>query len=197
MKVKVPNNSLLMGRDCGPGSKHCIGSCYAVKAFKAYPSVKISWQGNSELLRTKPEEYFGAICNYLTRAQPAMYRIHVSGDFISKAHFGRWVQIAERYPGTSFLAFTKSYRYLPADSNTLPSNFQPVLSLFRSMVGTPEDIPAHLLDSYPLAFAGGRWEYWDTDYWFRARDAIDCTGICSAKECSLCWRGFDVHFPIH
>jgi hypothetical protein len=198
-KVNTPNNSLIMGRDCGPASKHCIRECYPLKAWKAYPSVQVSWKGNSNLLRTDPNAYFGAITRYLNRVHPPLYRIHVSGDFITQDHFDRWVGVAAEYQETGFLAFTKSFPFLPVDSDTLPSNFSVVLSLFPSMVGSPEDIPVELWDSYPMAYAGDRWDYFGTPYWTRVRDANHCPGKCGSLEgeCDTCWVGEDVHFPIH
>ena len=193
------NVSLVMGRDCGPQAVHCINQCYAVKAFKAYPSVRKSWTGSSQLLRSDPDAYFAAIDKAVGRVRPNLFRIHVSGDFISDDHFRRWANLCGKHRETNFLAFTKSFSYLPDSLDGYPVNFEIVLSLFPSMVGSPEDIPDRLLGQYAIAYAGKRSEYVGSRYERDAMASIDCPNACDT--CGICWALTDqqlsVNFPIH
>ena len=194
------NVSLVMGRDCGPQAVHCINQCYAVKAFKAYPSVRKSWTGSSQLLRSDPDAYFAAIDKAVGRVRPNLFRIHVSGDFISDDHFHRWARLCAQHSSTQFLAFTKSFHVLPDSLDGYPVNFEIVLSLFPSMVGSPEDIPNRLLGGqYAIAYAGERSEYIGSRYEMDAMASIDCPNACDT--CGICWALTDqqlsVNFPIH
>ena len=128
---KLPNVSLVPGRDCR-NCKACIGTCYAMKAYKAWPSVKANWTENSDLLRTDPDAYFTEVRAYLTRTSPVLFRIHVAGDFVSLDHILDWVLVAQDYPSVRFLAFTKSFDLLP-DPTELPRNLSVVVSLFPGM----------------------------------------------------------------
>ena len=194
----VMNVSLVMGRDCGPAAKHCIDDCYAFKAW-IWPSVKKSWTGSSELLRSDPDAYFAAIEGAVSRVRPLMFRIHVSGDFISADHLRRWAELCGNNPQTQFLAFTKSFDHLPNTPAGLPTNLEIVLSMWPSMVDSPEDIPDRLLGGYAIAFAGERAEYIDTRYEMAAMTSVDCPGACDT--CGICWalddQRKDVNFPLH
>ena len=185
---KLPNVSLVPGRDC-TNCKACISTCYALKAYRAWPTVKANWGANSDLLRSDPDKYFADVRAYLERAQPTLFRIHVAGDFVSLEHVLEWILVALDFPGTRFLAFTKSFDYLPDSPAELPDNLSVVVSLFPSMA-----LPAHL-ESYPIAFAGELTDYATP----RATDAIDCPGNC--ETCGVCWslgkKGLDVSFPFH
>jgi len=195
---RTMNCSLIMGRDCGPASKHCIVKCYARKAW-VYPSVRKSWTGSSELLRSDPDAYFNAIDTAVGKVSPHLFRIHVSGDFIDQEHFDRWTDLCDRHRETNFLAFTKSFGFLPDSPDGLPVNFEVVLSLFPSMVGSAEDIPDRLLGQYAIAYAGDREEYTGSRYEMDAMRSIDCPGECDT--CGICWALTDqqlsVNFPIH
>jgi hypothetical protein len=195
---RTMNCSLIMGRDCGPASKHCIVKCYAVKAWM-YPSVRKSWTGSSELLRSDPDAYFNAIDTAVGKVSPHLFRIHVSGDFISLDHLNRWADLCGKHRQTNFLAFTKSFSYLPDSLDGYPVNFEIVLSLFPSMVGTPEDIPDRLLGQYAIAYAGEREEYIGSRYEIDAHRSLYCPGECDT--CGICWALTDqqlsVNFPIH
>jgi hypothetical protein len=56
-----------------------------------------------------------------------IFRIHVGGDFFSKAYLDGWIQVALKNPDILFYTYTKSYPYFK--NVVLPSNFRVVFSL--------------------------------------------------------------------
>jgi len=186
---RLPNVSLIPGKDCTNCSK-CATSCYALKAFRAYPSVNKSWTDNSETLRNNPAEYFAEVRAYLSRHTPVLFRIHVAGDFITQEHLDQWLEIAKEFPSTRFLAFTKSFAFLPLHS-ALPENMSLVVSMWPGMKA-----PAR--KGYAIAYAGDAADY-QGSHNKRAAAAVDCPGNCDT--CGICWslakKGQDVIFPFH
>ncbi|MHC4458553.1 MAG: GP88 family protein [Planctomycetota bacterium] len=194
---EIPASNLRPVRDC-TNCKFCAKDCYAMKAWKIYPSVRVSLTRNSALLRTDIGGYFEKVHRFLTKKSPDFFRIHSSGDFISLEHLKYWVKIAKNHPKTKFLAFTKSYeivsQYLTVAKDwpdfEIPENFSLVVSVFPGMV-VPKD-----LEHLPRAYAG---EPEDYKHLARASDALHCPGSC--QTCQACWglakRNIDVRFSIH
>lgn len=183
----IPGTSIRPVADCVNCSE-CASVCYAMKAYRAYPSARNAWKQNSTLLRYDMASYFEQLASWLDRKQPTWFRIHVAGDFISAEHVDNWVLIAELFPNTRFLAFSKAFQFLPATAS-FPSNLQIVLSLFPDM-----GVPDHA--GYARAYAG-ELENYPTDR--RCAKALHCPGNCAT--CGVCWslsqRGLDVRFSLH
>ncbi len=92
----------------------CKHTCYARKAYKAYPSCKNAWDLNFELAKNHldlletlltaqiQEEY-----DKRPAQNPLVVRIHVSGDFFSQEYLDMWARIADRFPMVYFWGYTK------------------------------------------------------------------------------------------
>jgi hypothetical protein len=104
-----------------------MGHCYALKAQRMYPSVKVSRGRNLDA--TKWDGFIGlaaaAIGEAIARRGITKVRIHESGDFYSQAYFEAWSLIARMFPGVTFYAYTKSIRL---DFSSRPANFVLLLS---------------------------------------------------------------------
>lgn len=72
-------------------------------------------------------------------------RIHVSGDFFSRAYFEAWRLVATERPDVTFYSYTKSVAYLPPRAE-LPANFRVIVS-----DGTRADIAEARALGYPVA----------------------------------------------
>jgi hypothetical protein len=181
----IPNMSLRPIADC-PNCTSCAKECYAMKAYRMYPAVKVAWAGNAKAIR-KSDAWIADADAYLAKHKPAFFRIHVAGDFISAKYFLAWVDIAKRHPGTRFLAFTKAFKETAGVK--LPANFQLINSAFPGM-----EMPT----DKPIAFAGEPSEY-TGPLAKRAAKALVCPGVCDS--CGACWSlsqaKRDVRFPIH
>jgi hypothetical protein len=180
---KIPNISLIPIKDCG-NCKLCSKDCYALKAWKQYPDTRASWRDNSRLAHKDPEAYRNLICSYLEKKNPSFFRYHVAGDMLDQKYLDMLSGIAEQFPDTIFLAFTKMHNL---DYSSIPDNFSVV---FSRWVGdkTPKN-PCNL----PYAWMQ------DSTETRIPNTAIKCPGTCDT--CGMCFQlgklGRDVYFDIH
>ena len=187
MKLKgIPNISLRPVVDCG-NCRYCAGSCYARKAYRAYPGVKKAWTKNGKAFRR--EDYgslYEEIAEYLERKNPRWFRIHVAGDFLSQGHVDFWRMVAADFADIKFLAFTKMF---DLDFWPKPGNLQIIASMWPGLTyfNSPH------LDILPKA-----WMQDGTETRIPG-NAIECPGQCDT--CGMCWHlsdiGRDVFFSIH
>ena len=126
---KIPSISLPPGKACADGVP-CFEKCYAMKAYRMYPNVRKAYNRNYLMLTQHRLEYFGQLNQWIFNHKPKYFRFHVSGDFIDAEHVRRTLETVRRFPGTSFLAFTKSYSLLP-EYESLPSNLSLIVSVWN------------------------------------------------------------------
>lgn len=129
---RIPNLSLIPVKDCG-NCDYCMADCYALKAWKRYPNTRAAWKQNSVAFRSDP---FGAARKIALwfkskRKPPPYFRIHVAGDFLTKEHFAIWSWLADWYPDTKFLAFTKMHQLI--NMQIVPDNMQIIFSQWPGM----------------------------------------------------------------
>lgn len=109
-------------KTCPFATKHCVESCYARKAEKAYPDCLPARTKNYEFSKTdmfipfmvKALHYMASLKAY-KNAKHISIRIHESGDFYSVEYLEKWLDIAENckdIPNMDFCAYTKSIPYL-------------------------------------------------------------------------------------
>ena len=188
----IKNFNLPPGKSC-PNCNSCIKECYAMKAWKQYPSVRESWGRNFRIANDSLEETERQIEAKLSRSRPEYFRIHSSGDFYSQEYYDMWVRIAEFFPDTNFLAFTKS----AFDYADKPDNLSIVISLFPSTDQVDTDAHSHL----PRAYADGMEKHLHHRRKYeRVHECPynDHSGDCDS--CKLCWhlKPMDaVHFDKH
>jgi len=189
MKIgNTGNFSLTPGRSCSrEACATCLREgCYALKAYKAYPSTRRAWDENTELAEKsvdKLEAYFDKY--FSAESAPAFFRVHVAGDFLSRPYAEMWARVAAKHPGTRFLAFTKQWENIRGVA--FPENFSMVLSGWPGV-----EIPADLSAQYSKAYCV------ETPEEIPA-DGFHCPGAC--ENCGACWelgkRGIDVYFVKH
>lgn len=184
----IANISLTPGKTCSAEAcKTCLcGGCYALKAYKAYPTTRAAWDNNTDtaindLARFEADLmlYFGSL------NAPRFFRIHVAGDFVTREYAEMWARVAASNPNTNFLAFTKQWDNIRGID--FPDNVSVVLSAWP---GT--EIPADLRALYSVAWLNdGTTEI--------PADALECPGNC--ETCGVCWslskRRIDVFFNKH
>lgn len=190
----IPRFNLPPLLTCGGNCKACMHHCYVIKDYTG-PRKKAVAKSHARNFNAvtddmgKVEEY---LIKWITKHNPAFFRIHASGDFAiphyGHRYAGMWYRVAKACPGTKFLAFTKAFdvvRNVPFDE--LP-NFSLVLSEWTDELEAPKDLKA----KYPTSRAVERIE--------DARDdEIICPGNC--ETCGMCWAlkdlGHNVAFEIH
>jgi hypothetical protein len=134
---KVHTFSLPAGWTC-PGAMDCLARanretgkvtdgpdtafrCFSVTMEARHTSVRNSRWRNRELLQSAGTS--ARMAELIQRSLPAratIVRIHVGGDFFSKAYLDAWIAVAEANPNVRFYAYTKSVslfigRVLPAN----------------------------------------------------------------------------------
>lgn len=180
---KIPSVSLPPVLSC-TNCSHCKLSCYALKAWRMYPSTRKAWNENYALLQTDPEGYFNGVGEYLEKYTTPLFRWHVAGDIINKMYMDNMIQLACNYMDTKFLAFTKNYQVAVKVQDILPDNLSIVLSAWPGL-----DLP---ITSLPIAFMQDGTET-------RVYNAIECSGLC--ESCGKCWNlreiGKNVVFKKH
>jgi hypothetical protein len=179
---KIPNVSLPPVLSCVKGVP-CASEnlCYSLKAWRAYPNVRDARLHNWRVWLTRPHKYFGNISEFITKNNPQYFRFHVDGDIPDEQYFNRMIMLAEDYPNTKFLAFTKRYE-LPIHKS--PSNLTILPSAWPGY-NIPEFKRIAWMDD-------GR-----EDRYEHAR--FECNKGCD--ECYACWHiyeiGKDVIFKKH
>lgn len=201
----IPNTSLLAGRDC-LNAKACIKQCYAVPIIKQYKNVRTAWTNNGDILRADPSSYFDQVRAFFDkkRTLPELYRIHVSGDFISQKHVDGWAQIAREYPSIKFLAYTKSYSL---NYTKRPSNLEIVFSVFPATVIKGNKIATDNGEFYTID-KGVRFAWLEDKEGVEKRipsNAYNCPAVkdktIKCADCKACWslssNSNDVKFQEH
>lgn len=180
----VPNNATTPGKACG-NCKYCIKDCYAMKAYKQYPNVRKAWDFNLKQAKTNRSAYFGSLVKYLTKKKPRMFRWHVAGDILDQNYLDWMDKIADMFPNTKFLAFTKMFKL---DYSKAPDNLSIVWSAWPGMP----------MPERKTGVAGIAWMQNGSET--RIPDnAIECSGNC--EDCGMFWSlrdlGRDVYFHKH
>jgi hypothetical protein len=140
---KVYTFSLLSGETC-PYAKNCYSKavvgddgrrhiedgkhtefrCFSASQEVQYTPVYQSRLNNFaivELAAVSVESAADAIVSALP-PKAAIIRIHVGGDFKTKAYFDAWIEVARRCPNILFYAYTKSLPFWVQRIDVIPSN---------------------------------------------------------------------------
>lgn len=183
----IPNVSLPPVISCLPGAA-CSKKCYAMKAWRMYPSVRKAWLDNLELWRDYPGRYELEARAYLVEKKPKYFRWHVSGDIPDLEYYKMMVKLAEQCKKTKFMAFTKRWDLLAPLLPRPPKNLQIIFSQWPGM-----------LCSYETGKVRKAWVF-DPKYidvripYKRVRM---CPGSCST--CKFCYHPAkkDILFHVH
>lgn len=182
---KVPNISLPPGITCRKNAP-CFKDCYANKrCYLRWPNVKKAWRENyDDYLRRGPDVYFDEINCWLNDHSPGYFRWHVGGDIPDWSYFLGILSLANKFPGTQFMMFTKRWDLFPRVFPEIPENLSVILSMWPGLQN-PRRIQ--------LSRAWLSHDKRIPEYYFK------CTGKCD--ECYKCWdiirHGYDVVFDLH
>lgn len=180
----IPNISLIPGKDCG--DVPCKRECYALKAWKQYRETRCAWTRNSKAAHKNPAQYFEQLSDFLERKHPAWFRWHVAGDILDQDYLENMKSVAQHFPSTRFLAFTKRH---DLKYRNIPSNLAVVFSMWP---GWGSEAKARKL-GIPLAWMDDKSDPRIPE------SAIECPGSC--ENCAMCWQlkriGRDVTFKKH
>ena len=184
----IPNISLPPIKSCKNCSL-CKKDCYALKSYRQYKEVKKCWNDNFKAYGGNENAYFKAIETTLSKIKDLNYfRWHISGDIQNQLYLDSMSYIAEQFPNTRFLAFTKMY---DLDYSRIPDNLAIIISLWPGI--TEKDIPEKN-QCMPMAYM-----YDGTNENEIPLKAVPCSGNC--ETCGQCFfvqeTGIDVVFHKH
>ena len=100
--------------------------CYGTSLEAAFPPTRALHWHNYDLLRNAGT--VGAMTDILVAGlsdKLKVVRVHSFGDFFNENYFQAWLNTAEKFPNTTFFAYTKVLPYVRA---TRPDNFYMVYS---------------------------------------------------------------------
>lgn len=176
---RIPNLSLIPIKACGACFGNCkppcAKQCYALKAWKQYPDTRAAWTLNYTLARKDLNAFFEGIRVELAkRRKLPFFRWHVAGDILSPEYLEGMVYLAELFPETKFLAFTKQYRIVNEYQNDLPPNLTIVFSAWPGLtIENPKRLPV----AYMIPENGEEPRV--------TKRTIRCPGNC--ESCGMCW----------
>lgn len=182
---KLPKTTAIFNlprlKTCPGATELCKKFCYAGKAEKIYPQVPAYRERKYQL--SLSSSFVNEISSELEHLGPKIdaIRIHESGDFYDQEYLNKWVEIANKFSGLKFYAYTKSY-FL--DFSSKPSNMIVRLSLD----GTSNSIA----QSAVALFDGVAWMNGSKD---KEKEYFTCPGSC--KTCTYCLEKGDVQFGRH
>jgi hypothetical protein len=148
----------------------CTDKCYALKSYRMYPNVKKAWEHNLELLNKDRDLFFKEISFFIVAKSPKYFRWHVSGDIQDQDYLERMKFLANSFPKTKFLAFTKQHSL---NFENLPPNLSIIASMWPGW-GNPKStwLPkAWMQDGTETRIPG---------------EAFECSGCCDS--CHVCWE---------
>ena len=100
--------------------KICWKNCFAWKAERIWPDVKLHRAVNYHLASTAPKLMIELNVRQMRRSKLEVYRPHPAGDFFNNQYIRSWATIAKEFPEKTFYTMTKALPVL---------NFKPLLKL--------------------------------------------------------------------
>ena len=169
---KMLNISLPPVQTC-PNGIPCAKDCYAMKAYRLYPNVKKAWDANLQALNDSEKAFFATVTKKIAKAKnKEFFRWHQAGDITSQSYLEGMKEVADKFPETQFLAFTKNR---DLDYSDLPANMTVVASQWSEYIWGA---------NLPKAIMRAKGETWETP-----KNAMVCPGAC--KDCKYCWNMTD------
>lgn len=121
-----------------PNAGECAKSCYAKKAERQYPEVRISRARNYRLAKESTKLLKQKILQQLKKGD--IVRIHESGDFFCQEYVDMWTEIVKKRPDVMFYAYTKTEHLFDFSEIKRQPNFSLVPSIIAGKINFgPED----------------------------------------------------------
>ena len=151
----------------------CIKECYAMKAWRLYPSVRSAYTKNLDSFNADPIRFRNALWNWLDKKYPKHFRFNVSGDIPNAAYRGMIIETASMFSEIRFLAFTKRYELFRSENLNMPDNLTVIFSAWPGF-------PLPNQNRYPVAYMQ------DGNETRVDGSEIECPGNC--ETCGMCWQ---------
>ena len=112
----------------------CVNDCYAAKAEKQYPSVRLSRGANTWGIQNEMDRVFNDLAGQISRSRTLKcVRINQSGELTGVKEFHHWVELAAAFPKVTFYLYTKMYKYVEKDilKGNIPGNLFILYSIWH------------------------------------------------------------------
>lgn len=104
----IHNWSLPAGLTCPGATDVCQSNCYAKRGRYHFAKVQEALQWNYE--QSLRDDFVNRMTREIQEQGVLVLRIHVSGDFYSKAYAEKWLTIIKRFPRMRAYFYTRSWR---------------------------------------------------------------------------------------
>lgn len=172
---------------CPGASAWCLKRCYAFRYEQRRPKCREAYEDNLVVARD-PRKFTRTMIGILPRIMSS-FRIHVSGDFMSRDYISSWVRICQAFPRTRFWGYTRSW-IVPELRSSLTRLRE--LTNVQLLASTDVDMP--------LPPQGWRVAFVNTDP--RANGVLCSAQLAAKGNCQACGYCFNpgqgnVVFKVH
>jgi hypothetical protein len=175
---------------CPFSTSSCRKNCYAMKAQRMYANTRESREESfiESIGSSFVPDMINTINHYLTKGgkkgakgKKVYFRIHESGDFYNQEYFNKWVVIANNFPEITFLAYTKSVKYVKETKYNIPPNFTIRYSIWED-TKLEERYIAECLN-LPTFTAIDKADFANQ---IAEKEIVGCSGSC--ETCKSCYK---------
>lgn len=172
----IPAISFMPGRTCSKSAcETCLKQgCYALRMVQWRESIRRAWQENTDFAACDIQGFYYALYMNLKRRRKPIpfFRWCVGGDIFTSDLWQVVFQIAEDFPETRFLVFTKQFDLIP--SRKAPGNLVIIPSAWDGV-----EIPEKLKRKFAIAYCLQHGQK------APAKSAV-CPGSCTT--CNYCFN---------
>jgi hypothetical protein len=142
IRMSFPTFSILADVTCPGSTPLCRKFCYAKKAERQYPNVRLSRTKNLACIKTAG--FVADTIAELSKRKFECMRIHESGDFTSQAYLNKWFKICRALPQKKFLVYTQNYKLNFSKS---PPNLVLYYTVWPDSQSVPNGLKAYVVDN--------------------------------------------------
>lgn len=156
----------------------CYKDCYGVNSYHLrQKTYRASTKRNYDVYEREPDYYFQEIAERTSLVR--YFRWHVVGDIVDVRYLYGMIRVAERNPGTNYLAFTKRFELVNA-VRQIHGEFPPNLSILFSAWDKGFEVENPF--GFPVCYVNFKDKAKNPAI---PETAWHCPGHC--PECMRCW----------
>ena len=167
---------------CNPNAP-CYLKCYAKHGCQGFANVQGAYYRNLRLYHNDANDFFEQLFYKIKFSGLPLVRFFDSGDYPDAEFLVRSVELAKKFPGVKFMAYTKKYDlvndYL-SGGGKLPDNYNIFFSAWDKLWEVPNP------HGLPVAYVKFKEERLTPEI---PNNAFHCPGReSSCSACGVCWN---------
>lgn len=190
---RIKNISVAPILSCNGVCGTCAEHCYDIKSVLQYPEVASARARNFVLLKSHPMEFYLQARQAIKAQRKKLFRFNVGGELYSLTYLQIIVKLAEDFPETKILLFTKKHFLVNAycerngGRKAIPENLKLIFSFWPGMTldnpfGFPVSCP------YPENLPKG-WKECSGNCEYCAEKGIGCWNLKSGETVGFKYHG--------